>query len=278
MLLTIDSGNSNAVFGLFGQGEEPLAVWRLSTSAVRTAEEYAVWLRQVMALDGYDFRAIDAVAIANVVPACNRPLVSLGERFLGTVPLVAGAPGVRLDVPVRVERPEQVGQDRLVNCLAARERYGPPFMIIDFGTATTFDVVDGEGAFRGGAIAPGAPAMLDALVAAAPRLPRVVIEAPPSPLAGTSATAMQSGLFWGYVGLIEGLVVRLQDAGGGALRVISTGGLASMFAAACPAVGTVDPTLTLRGLRALHRDNSRPPVAGPPVAGAAAVPDTSKES
>jgi len=259
MLLTIDSGNSNAVFGLFGQGEEPLAIWRLSTSLTRTAEEYAVWLRQVMALEGYDFRVIDAVAIANVVPACSNPLQRLSERFLGTVPVVAGAPGVRLEVPVRVERPEQVGVDRLVNCLAARERYVVPFIIIDLGTATTFDVVDREGGFCGGAIAPGVPAMLEALVAAAPRLPRIVVEAPPSPLAGTSATAMQSGLFWGYVGLIEGLVARLRDAaGGGPHPVISTGGLAQMFAGASPAIGTIDPTLTLRGLRRLYDGNRQP--------------------
>ena len=254
MLLTIDSGNTNIVFALYA-GEEQRGAWRSSSDPRRTADEYAVWLSQLMSLRGLTAGDVDAAIVATVVPEALFSLRSLCRGYFGCEPLVVGEPGVELGIGVLVDSPSEVGTDRLVNAVGAHERFGGPLIVIDFGTATTFDVVDGEGSYAGGVIAPGINLSLDALHAAAAQLPRVAVRRPPSVIGKRTVPAMLSGVYWGYVGLIEGLVARIEDEYGDAMKVIATGGLAPLFAEATPVIGHVDPEMTLRGLASIWRRN-----------------------
>ena len=254
MLLTIDSGNTNIVFALY-EGEEQRGAWRSSSDPRRTADEYAVWLSQLMSLRGLTAGDVDAAIVATVVPEALFSLRSLCRGYFGCEPLVVGEPGVELGIGVLVDSPSEVGTDRLVNAVGAHERFGGPLIVIDFGTATTFDVVDGEGSYAGGVIAPGINLSLDALHAAAAQLPRVAVRRPPSVIGKRTVPAMLSGIYWGYVGLIEGLIARIEDEYGDAMKVIATGGLAPLFAEATPVIGHVDPEMTLRGLASIWRRN-----------------------
>jgi len=262
MLLAIDAGNTNTVFAVF-DGFERKAVWRAATEARRTADEYAVWLDQVMRRDGIDPKAIDQAIIASVVPSANFNLSRLcTERFLSR-PLIIGEDGVYLGIETLLDRPEDVGADRLVNAVAAFDSVGAPVIVVDFGTATTFDVVDSDGNYRGGAIAPGINLSLEALHQAAAKLPKVDIVKPPRVIGKSTITAMQSGIFWGYVGLIEGLVGRMRaemiSGGIGAPRaVVATGGLATLFSEATSAIDRTDDDLTLRGLAIINQLNRSP--------------------
>ena len=190
-----------------------------------------------------------------MVPQATYALRSLCERYFGVKPLFIGSAGVEIGVPVRIDRPDQVGVDRLVNCVAAQERYGGPLIVIDFGTATTFDIVGADGGYEGGVIAPGINLSIDALYRAAAQLPRITPEKPNQVIGKATAPAMKSGVFWGYIGLIEGLVSRIQAEYGAPMRVISTGGLAPLFAEATDAIGDVDGDLTLRGLQLIDQLN-----------------------
>ena len=254
MLLAIDCGNTNISFAVF-DGATVVAKWRASSQANKTADEHAVWLTQLMQLAGISASDIDRAIIANVVPPATYALRSLCERYFGVKPLFVGQPGVETGVPVRIERPEQVGVDRLVNCVAAQERYGGPLIVIDFGTATTFDIVGPDGGYEGGVIAPGINLSIEALYRAAAQLPRITPEKPAQVIGKATAPAMKSGVFWGYIGLIEGLVARIQAEYGAEMRVISTGGLAPLFAEATDAIGEVDGDLTLRGLHLIDAMN-----------------------
>lgn len=263
MLLAIDAGNTNVVFALF-DGAELRAQWRCATDRRRTADEYAVWLLQLMALKGFDPAAVTGAILASVVPDATFNLRGLVRHHFGCEPLTVGDPDVALGIPVRLDRPQEVGADRLVNAVAAHAAYGGPLIVVDFGTATTFDVVAEDGGYCGGAIAPGINLSMEALHMAAAKLPRIAVEPPPSPLGSSTVHAMQSGIFWGYVGLIEGLVSRLRGAFLGEaaaaaaperMRAIGTGGLAVKFAGATPAINVVDRDLTLRGLQLIHRRN-----------------------
>jgi type III pantothenate kinase len=255
MLLAIDCGNTNIVFAVF-EGEEKRAQWRASTDTKRTADEYAVWLTQLMALERMTAADIKGAIIASVVPRANYGLTSLCKRYFKTDPLVVGDPGVDIGVPVRIDHPQQVGADRLVNAVAAHKTYGGPLILIDFGTATTFDVIGEDGGYEGGVIAPGVNESLEALSLAAAKLPRIAIEGPPQRVVGSgTVSAMQSGAYWGYVGLIEGLVARIKAEDGRSLKVIATGGLATLFANATNVIDQVDPDVTLRGLLTLYRLN-----------------------
>lgn len=251
MLLAIDSGNTNVGFAVF-DGEQRVGQWRASSNASRTADEYAVWLTQLMALSEIEPKQIDAAIIANVVPPAAYALRILCRRYFEVEALFVGAPGLRLEVPVRIDRPEQVGVDRLVNCVAAQERYGGPLIIVDFGTATTFDIVGPDGGYEGGVIAPGINLSIEALYQAAAQLPRITVEEPPGVIGKATVPAMKSGVYWGYVGLIEGLVARIKAEYGQEMPVISTGGLAPIFAEATPVIGEIDSDLTLRGLRLIY--------------------------
>ncbi|MFN3592243.1 MAG: type III pantothenate kinase [Thermaurantiacus sp.] len=258
MLLAIDVGNTNILFAL-AEGNEIRHRWRIKTDAARTADEYAVWLHQLMQMEGLDRTSVSHVIIASVVPQTLFNLRGLARRAFGAEPLVVGAPGVITGMEVRLANPGEVGADRIVNAVAAHADHGGPLIIIDFGTATTFDVVSADGAYEGGVIAPGINLSMDALYRAAARLPRIAVE-PPGEGMGVigrgTVHAMQSGVFWGYVGLIEGLVNRIRAELGGPASVIGTGGLAGLFSRHCAAIETVDPDLTVKGLIRIHARNS----------------------
>ena len=259
MLLAIDSGNTNIVFAVFGDDGETLGEWRSSADANRTADEFGVWLKQLMVLEKIECGGIDSAIISTVVPATLFDLKSLCRKYFGCEPLVVGDPGVELGLTILMDRPEEVGADRLVNAIAAHEIYGGPLIIIDFGTATTFDVVDADGNYCGGAIAPGVNLSLEALHQAAAKLPRVAIERPEKVIGKGTVEAMQSGIFWGYVAMIEGLVARIENEFASDvpsdMQVIATGGLAPLFAQSVDCIGHVDPDLILKGLYAVYRLN-----------------------
>jgi type III pantothenate kinase len=247
MLLAIDSGNTNIVFAVF-EGDTLRRQWRSSNNPDRTADEYAVWLTQLMVLDGISAEDIDGAVIANVVPAAQYNLATLCRRYFNCEPLVVGE-GVDLGIGILLDNPEEVGADRLVNAIAAHERYKGPVIVIDFGTATTFDIVDAEGNYWGGVIAPGVNLSLEALHMHAAKLPRIGIKRPDHVIGKGTISAMRSGVYWGYVGLIEGLVSRIKEEFGAPMTVVATGGLAPLFAEATKVIAHQDADLTLRGLR-----------------------------
>ncbi len=253
MLLAIDAGNTNVVFALLAEGEIR-ARWRIATDPRRTADEYAVWLNQLLMLEGYAIGDIDSVIIATVVPRALHNLQVLAEKYFRVTPLVAGQPPVDWGIELDVEQPSSVGADRVVNAIAAHHLYEGDLIIIDFGTATTYDVVDYRGAYKGGIIAPGINLSLDALVAAAAKLPKIAI-APPenrSVIGRTTETQMHIGVFWGYVAMMEGLVARIRAEIGRPAKVISTGGLAVLFDDNSDIFDAIAPDLTIQGLALLH--------------------------
>ncbi len=255
MLLAIDSGNTNVVFAVYAE-DDLRGSWRAATNPKRTADEYAVWLTQLMALAGLAPSNVDATIIANVVPEASFNLISLCRRYFSSEPLVVGRPNCRLGIGVDVDMPPQnVGADRIANAVAAQDRYKVPLMVVDFGTSTNFDIVDRAGNYCGGVLAPGPNLAVLALEMAAAQLPRVSIERPPTVVGRSTIPAMQSGVFWGYVGLVEGLVRRIRDERGEAMEVIATGGLAPLFATAIDVIDHVDPDLTLWGLHLIYRRN-----------------------
>lgn len=261
MLVAIDAGNTNVVFAVF-DGETLRAKWRASSDAKRTADEYAVWLTQLMGLQNLKPADITGAIIANVVPASAYNLNTLCSEFFKVRPLIVGDAAVDLGIEIRMDHPENVGADRLVNALAAHRAYGGPLIVIDFGTATTFDIVGPDGAYEGGVIAPSAQHSVEALYRAAAQLPRVKIERPNGVIGKDTVPAMKSGIYWGYVGLIEGLTARIREEYGRPMKVIATGGLATLYAEAAPVIEVVDPDLTLRGLRLVHELNAKARVAG----------------
>lgn len=257
MLLAIDAGNTNTVFALI-EGGEIRERWRLSTGYQRTGEEYQVWLTQLLAIHGWRPADVDGAIIASVVPQVVRPLTLLCTGTFGVEPLVVGAPGIELDVDVRVDSPQDVGADRLVNALAAHAAHEGPLVVVDFGTATTFDVVAADGAYLGGLICPGINLSLHALHQAAAKLPHIALAAPEDNRVTGKNTyeAMQSGIFWGYVSMLEGLVHRLRAEHSPDMTVIATGGLAPIFADHTDAIDLVEGDLTLTGLRLIHEKNT----------------------
>jgi type III pantothenate kinase len=254
MLLAINSGNTNCVFALF-EGDEKRAVWKLSTDHRRTADEYAVWLTQLMALEGLRPSDVTACIVSNVVPPITFDLKTLCRRYFRCEPMFILEPGVELGAKVLIDFPQEVGADRVVNAIAGKDRFGAPLIVVDIGTAATFDVVDRDGNYCGGAIAPGINLSLKALEMAAAKLPHIAIRRPEHVIGKATVPAMQSGLFWGYVGLIEGLVARIREEFGEPMRVVATGGLSPLFAGATNVIEVIDPDLTLWGLRLIHKRN-----------------------
>lgn len=254
MLLAIDAGNTNLVFALL-EGREIKARWRIATDPRRTADEYAVWLHQLLQLQGLDRSAVTAVIIGTVVPRALHNLEVLAEKYFGVKPLVAGQEGASYGIELDVVEPKTVGADRVLNAIAAHALHPGDLIVIDFGTATTFDVVDYKGAYKGGIIAPGINLSLDALVSAAAKLPRIAIEAPTnnkSVIGRTTEDQMHIGIFWGYVTMIEGLVARLRAEIGRPVKVISTGGLAILFNEHTSVFDAIEPDLTITGLGLLY--------------------------
>jgi len=257
MLVAIDAGNTNVVFAIF-DGETLRAKWRASSDAKRTADEYAVWLTQLMTLQNLKPADITGAIIANVVPASAYNLNTLCSEFFKVEPMVIGDPKLDLGIEVHMDHRENVGADRLVNALAAHRAHGGPLIVIDFGTATTFDIVGPDGAYEGGVIAPSAQHSVEALYRAAAQLPRVKIERPEHVIGKDTVPAMKSGIYWGYVGLIEGLTARIQQEYGRPMKVIATGGLAPLIGKDSETITHVDETLTVRGILRVWREAGSP--------------------
>lgn len=258
MLLAIDAGNTNTVFAVH-DGTNVRGRWRITTNDARTAEEYVVWLKQLMEMDGVALSDITGVIISTVVPQALFNLQRLAQRYFHADPLVVGSPGIDLGLEVRVDRPQEVGADRIVNAVAAHKSYDGALIVVDFGTATTFDVVAADGGYEGGIIAPGINLSLEALHSAAAKLPRIAVEMPKTVVGKSTVPAMQSGVFWGYIGLIEGLVTRIRaDQKDPTMKVIATGGLAAPLSEGTTMIDVVDHDLTIRGLIDIYALNRKP--------------------
>ena len=253
MLLAIDAGNTNLVFALVDDERQIRTRWRIATDPRRTADEYAVWLHQLLSLEGYDRSDVTGVIIGTVVPRALHNLQVLASKYFGVEPLVAGQGKAEWPIALDVDEPQNVGADRALNAIAAHDKHQGDLVVIDFGTATTFDVVDFTGAYKGGIIAPGINLSLDALVAAAAKLPRIAIEAPEDScvIGRTTQSQMLSGIYWGYVAMIEGLLARVKAEIGRPVSVIATGGLATLFQQHTAAFDHIEPDLTIQGLALL---------------------------
>jgi type III pantothenate kinase len=254
MLLAIEQGNTNTLFAVH-DGESWIAQWRTATEASRTADEYAVWLTQLLAMRDIALTSLSGCIISSVVPQSIFNLRNLARRYLSVEPLVIGD-NVDLGIPVRINKPSEAGADRLVNAIGAHLVYPGDLIVIDSGTATTFDIIAADGAFEGGAIAPGINLSLQALHEAAAMLPRIAIQRPERVIGKDTVSNMQSGVFWGYVGLIEGMVARIKAEWGRPMTVVGTGGVASLFEGATDSIDRFDPDLTIRGLLEIWRRNT----------------------
>lgn len=252
MLLAADVGNTNVVFALFDKGQIR-ARWRIATDPRRTGDEYAVWLLQLLSIEGVEKGEISQIIVGSVVPRAIHNLTVLGEKYFGVTPLVAGQGNADWGIAVDVDEPRSLGADRALNAIAAHSKYEGDLIVIDFGTATTFDAVDFTGAYKGGIIAPGINLSLDALVNNTAKLPRIAIERPSSDsvIGRNTEDQMLIGVFWGYVSLMEGLIARMRAQIGRPAKVVATGGLAILFDEHTDMFDAVDPDLTLEGLAIL---------------------------
>ena len=253
LLLALDVGNTHTVVGVFSE-KKLLAHWRVSTQRERTVDEYGVAIRTMLSLGKIDSSQIGGVAVSCVVPPLTPILERVARRYFDLDPFMV-EPGVKTGIQILYDKPQEVGADRIVNAVAAFEKYGGPAIIVDFGTATTFDVISQRGEYLGGAIAPGIMISAEALFQRAARLPRVEIRKPEVIIGKTTVTSMQSGLYYGYVGLVEGILRRMKKEIGEKAGVIATGGLATVLAPETKMIDHVDPELTLEGLRLIYERN-----------------------
>jgi len=247
-VLVVDAGNTNIVLGLF-KGDELVSSWRLATARERTADEYGILAQQLIGNV-----PLEGAMVASVVPPINSVIAAMVQKFFAIEPLFV-EPGIKTGIAIHVDNPLEVGADRIVNCVAAYETYGGPAIIVDFGTATTFDVVTADAKYVGGVIAPGLTISAEALFARAARLPRVDIKRPPHVIGTNTVVNMQSGIFFGYLGLVDGILGRMRAEVEGLKTIIATGGLAPLLAAESEYIEHVDETLTLRGLKIIYDRN-----------------------
>jgi type III pantothenate kinase len=256
MLLAIDNGNTNVKFALVDDAGKIVQRWRIATDTRRTADEYAVWLNQLLQMNDYQRSDVTAVVIATVVPRALHNLQMLAEKYFGVTAMIAGRTPIEWGIALKVDEPRALGADRAVNAIAAQTLSKQDKIVISFGTATTFDHIGADGAYMGGSIAPGVNLSLDALYSAAAMLPRIAIEPPPdaSVIGRDTVGQMQIGIYWGYVGLIEGLLARMKTEIARPTTVIATGGLAPLFQQHSHLFDIVEPDLTLRGIAQLYRN------------------------
>ncbi|MET0272480.1 MAG: type III pantothenate kinase [Phenylobacterium sp.] len=254
MLLAIEQGNTNTLFAVH-DGQRWTAQWRAATESSRTADEYAVWLSQLLAMAGLQLGVFNACIISSVVPQSIFNLRNLSRRYLHVEPLVIGE-NADLGIEVRIDKPSEAGADRLVNAIGAHVVDPGTLIVIDSGTATTFDVIAADGGFEGGVIAPGINLSVEALHSAAAKLPRIAIQKPQRVIGTDTVGAMQAGIFWGYVALIEGLIARIKAERGEPMTVVATGGVASLFHGATTSIDHFDPDLTIRGMLEIYRRNT----------------------
>jgi type III pantothenate kinase len=263
MLLVVDVGNTNTVLGVFeanGDGADSrrygklIAHWRVSTNKSQTVDEYGVLFRNLFAMNGIEVSAVQGIVISSVVPPLDSTLREVCERYFQFKPLFI-EPGVKTGMPVHYDNPAEVGADRIVNSVAAFEKFGGPCIVVDFGTATTFDVVSPKGEYLGGVITPGIGISADALFERTARLPRVDIRKPPSVVATNTVNSLQAGLYYGYLGLIDGILERLIAELGGDVKVVATGGLATLMGGGSKYIREIDDLLTLEGLRIIYERN-----------------------
>lgn len=254
MLLVIDVGNTNIVLGIFKE-QELVDHWRVSTDRLRTTDEYGVLIRHLFYLNGVNSEEIDAIIISSVVPPVMPTLERMCQRYFGLTPLVIG-PGVKTGMDIKYDNPREVGADRIVNAVAAYEKFGGPVIIIDFGTATTFCAVDKKGTYLGGAICPGIGISTEALVQRTAKLPRIEVVQAEKVICRNTVESMQAGVFYGFVGQVDGIVTRMRRELGCKAKVVATGGLAVIVAPATDAIDVVEPMLTLEGLKIIYDRNN----------------------
>jgi type III pantothenate kinase len=255
VLLVVDVGNTNIVLGVY-EGEKLIVNWRVSTDRQRTADELGMMVKHFFDYHGLTMSMIKDIAISSVVPPLTPILEAAFRRYFRVDPLVIG-PGVKTGMPIRFDNPKEVGADRIVNAVAAYEIYGGPVIAVDFGTATTFDAISGDGEYLGGAIAPGIGISMEALFQHAAKLPRVELARPKSVIAKNTVAAMQAGIVFGFVGQVDGIVSKMQVELGGKAFVVATGGLAKVIGPETATIDKIDPFLTLEGLKIIYRRNLR---------------------